>query len=81
LNERVIEARQHFPNYQGADCLIVIGMESELSSPQTTSLNRANAGRHNIRIVGFDWLKKRAATIVGNVSSGEIEVIRAYRVV
>jgi len=81
LDERIVEARQHFPHYQGAECLAVIGLEARLTNQQAKSLRNANAGRHKVMIAGFDWLEKRAAAIVENVSSGEVEVILRHRVV
>jgi hypothetical protein len=81
LDERIAEARQHFPYYQGAECLVVIGLETMLGSHQTKALGNANAGRHKVRIAGFDWLEKRAAAIIQNISAGEINVVKGYRVV
>jgi hypothetical protein len=85
---KLVDATRHdrsdssgFANYQSADCLVVIGLESQLTDQQTKSLSNANAGRHNVRIAGFDWLLKRAAAIVENVSSGEVDVIKRHRVV
>jgi hypothetical protein len=81
LNDRMAEARQHFPDYQGAECLAIIGLEGWLMPMQVKSLANANAGRHNVRIAGFDWLAKRTTAIVENISSGEIRVIKKHRVV
>jgi hypothetical protein len=81
LRERHEEARRHFREFQTADCLVVIGLESKLNEQQAKSLINANASRHNVRIVGFDWLMKRAAAIVDNMSSGEVEVITRHRVI
>jgi hypothetical protein len=81
LDERVVEARQHFPHYQGAECLAVIGLETLLTEQQAKSPKNANAGRHNVRIAGFDWLAKRVEAIIENISSGDIAVIEGCRVV
>jgi hypothetical protein len=82
LDQRISEARQHFPHYSpGAECLAVIGLEGPLKNQQAKSLGNANAARHKVRIAGFDWLAKRAAAIIENMSSGEIDVIKRYRVV
>jgi hypothetical protein len=81
LDERIAEAEQHFSQYRSAECLVVVGLEATLSNGQATSLRNVNAGRHKVRIVGFDWLARRASAIIENISSGEIEVIEGYRVV
>lgn len=81
LDERVVEARNHFPYYRSAECLAVIGLEANLTPQQMTSLANLNAGRHNVRIEGFDWLAKRATAIVENMSTGKIEVIKRHRLV
>jgi hypothetical protein len=79
LDERLSETRRHFPEYSSAECLAVIGLESSLVGSQRRSLANANAGRHKVRISGFDWLAKRARSIIENVSSGELKVIEKYR--
>lgn len=81
LNERVGEAQKHFPHYSGADCLTVIGLENNLSPQQLRSVTNANAGRHAVRIVGFDWLAKRARAIIDNLSTGEIEISQGHRLI
>jgi hypothetical protein len=81
LDERIAEAHHHFPHYQGAECLAIIGLESPLTPEQARSLGIANAGRHKVRIAGFDWLEKRATAIMENISSGEIDVIERHRVI
>lgn len=81
LDERLMESRNHFPEYKSGECLAVIGLENRLTGPQLNSLANANAGRHNVRIVGFDWLANRAQAIIENISAGEAEVIEGYRLV
>jgi hypothetical protein len=81
LDERLSESRRHFPEYSSAECLAVIGLENSLAGPQLRSLANANAGRHKVRIAGFDWLAKRAHAIIENVSSGEPTVFERYRVI
>ena len=81
LADRTSEARRHFPYFNNAECLVVIGKEAQLTAPQAASLANANAGRHKVRIVGFDWLAQRANAIMGNLSSGEIQVIEKYRMI
>ena len=81
LNERITEVRQHFPGYRGCECLVVIGLEDRLTTAQLSALANVNAARHNVRIVGFDWLGRRARSIVENMSAGDVEIIRRYRVI
>jgi hypothetical protein len=81
LNERIQEARQHFPSYGAAECLVVIGLEAGLNEKQQAGLAAANAARHGLRIVGFDWLARRASTVLENMSVGEIAVREGYRVI
>lgn len=80
LNERVNEVRQHFPGYRGASCLVVVGMEKGLVKEQAVALSNVNSARHNVTIVGFDWLARRARTIVSNMSNGDIEIVKKFRV-
>ncbi len=81
LNERIQEARQHFPNYGAAECLVVIGLETGLNEKQQAGLAAVNAARHGLRIVGFDWLARRASTVLENMNIGEIAVNEGYRVI
>jgi hypothetical protein len=81
LSDRISEARVHFPSYRRADCLAVVGLEGELTTEQRQNLDRANARRQNLKVVGFDWLLGRARTVVSNVGEGEIEVIKRHRVI
>jgi Shedu protein SduA, C-terminal len=60
LSERIAEARTHFPNYQRADCLAVVGLERSLREQQRQDLDPADARRQNLNVVGFDWLLQRA---------------------
>lgn len=81
LNENVAKTRQRFPHYQDADCLAVIGLETNLTRDQSRSLANANSDRQVIKIVGFDWLAKRAHAIVENISVGATEAAEGYRVI
>jgi len=81
LSERITEARVHFPNYHRADCLAVIGLERVLTTEQRLNLDRANSRRHNLKVVGFDWLLERARIVVSNVGEGEIGVTKKHRVI
>lgn len=81
LSERVMEARNHFPGFSRAECLVVIGSQAHLTEVQRRNLRMANGRRQDVRIVGFDWLLERARTVVGNVGEGRIEVVRRHRIV
>jgi len=82
LNDRIMEARNHFPNYKNAECLTIIGMEDEFSERQTSILRQANANRAgNSKIVGFDRLLNRARSMFKNLEAGEIEVIDRARLI
>jgi hypothetical protein len=80
LSERIVEVRQHFPGYRGCECLVVVGLEDRLTTSQSSALANVNGARHNVRIVGFDWLGRRARSIVENMSAGDVETITRYRV-
>lgn len=81
LTGRATEARAHFPGYSRADCLVITGLESELTEKQKRGLRLANGRRQNLRIAGFDWALERGKAIVGNLSDGHIEVVRGHRVI
>lgn len=40
LSDRIAEARTHFPRYARADCLVLIGLESQLADKQRLDLLR-----------------------------------------
>jgi hypothetical protein len=67
LVERFQLAQAHFPRFSEPECLVVIGVESQLSADQRSALARENRSRAGVRIVGFDWLARRALTIASNV--------------
>ena len=81
LAERIQEAQKHFPYLRDPDCLVVIGMEEELSEIQKNALSYTNTSRHKLRIVGFDWLSERARAMISNMSLGEIDVIARHRMI
>ena len=81
LSQRVMEVRHHFPGFNRAECLVVVGMESHLSDIQRQGLQMANSKRQHIRIVGFDWLLNRAKAVIANVSHGGIKVIERHRMI
>jgi hypothetical protein len=68
LTRRFELARSHFPEFQEPECLVVIGLERELSSGQRAALTRANQGFHGLKVVGFDWILKRAESVARNVT-------------
>ncbi len=74
LMERFQEARAHFPKFRGPDCLVVIGLERNLSAEQRHALEVDNEHRARVRVVGFDWIADRAETILRNMISVNIAV-------
>jgi hypothetical protein len=74
LLERFQEAKTHFPDFRDPDCMVVIGLERELSSEQRRALLLENQNRGQIQIVGFDWLAERADRILQNMISTNIAV-------
>jgi len=81
LAARITEAKHHFPYIDEPTALVVIGLERSLSTSQREALARENASRHKLSIVGFDVLLERARTVLRNVTTSQIEVIKRYRVV
>jgi hypothetical protein len=81
LMEKIADVRIHFPEFKEPDCLVVVGLERDLSSKQRASLHMINRSRNHVRIVGFDWLLERAKTIASNVSQHSTEVKRNLRIV
>lgn len=74
LLERFQEARMHFPFFQDPDCLVVIGLEENLTQEQHRALLLENQHRSGVRIVGFDWLASRAEAITQNIIRSNITV-------
>lgn len=66
LLERIELARRHFPNIQDPECLVVIGLERELTIEQRAALARTNQTYRGVRVVGFDWIAQRAETVMRN---------------
>ena len=81
LDERAAQARVHFRNYSSADCLTVIGLEGKLNDSQSKALRLVNENRGKSKIVGFDTLLKRSESIVQNVGTSNIQVIKKFRMV
>jgi hypothetical protein len=76
LAERFAQAAATFPNFQSPDCLVVVGLEEGLVDGQKRILRLENDMRAGLRIVGFDWLLRRAQTVAYNVVHGRIDVRR-----
>jgi len=74
LLERFQEAKTHFPEFRDPDCMVVLGLERELSSEQRRALALENQNRRQIQIVGFDWIAERAERILQNMISANIAV-------
>ena len=74
LVERFRDAAQSFPNFQDPETLVVIGLESTLSDGQREALVLDNQHRSGVRVVGFDWIARRAEAITQNVIASEISV-------
>ncbi len=68
--------RQYFPNFGEMDCLVVTGLERNLSVRQKSILSDANRHRHGLRIVGFDWLADRSRAISMNLARQGVETIQ-----
>jgi hypothetical protein len=73
--EHIADARQHFPNFDDPDCLVVTGLERSLDSRQSGVIRDANRHRHRLRIVGFDWLANRARSVVSNITRHDVEIV------
>ena len=76
LMERFQEATRTFPEFREPECLVVIGLESTLNAEQRTALLRENQHRAGLKIVGFDWVMKRAEAISQNIIESRVKVQR-----
>jgi hypothetical protein len=76
LMERFPEAAQTFPGFREPECLVLIGLEGELNDEQRTALLRENQHRSGLKIVGFDWIAKRAEAISQNIIESRVDVQR-----
>lgn len=76
LMERFPEAAKTFPEFRAPECLVVIGLESDLNAEQRTALLRENQHRGALKIVGFDWVAKRAEAISQNIIESRVDVQR-----
>lgn len=77
---RLSELNNHFPNISEPDCLVVIGLESDLSEEQKNTLRSVNQSKIRTQIVGFDGLLARAETLVKNVTQHRNKVFQRHRV-
>lgn len=80
LCERLLSVQKSLTAFRHPECLVVIGMESELSEDQMRALKIENESRHRLRIVGFDWIAKRAHTILDNVVTQGVQIVRNLRI-
>ena len=76
LMERFPEARGFFPEFQDPECLVIIGLESVMNDEQKRALLRENQHRSKLKIVGFDWIAKRAEVITQNIIENNVEVLK-----
>ena len=74
LLDHAADARQHFPDFDDPDCLVIIGQERQLDDRQRRTLRDANRHRHRLRIAGFDWLADRARVVAKNIVRHHVEV-------
>jgi len=80
LVERMQTVRNIFPEFREPDCLVVVGMEAALDEGQRAALARENRARHRTQIVGFDWISRRARSVMGNIIDGR-QLVRGARLV
>ncbi len=73
------DASIHFPELDDIHCLVVIGLEKKLGNRQKQALRNDNAGRKNLRVVGFDWLSDRVKSVHNNLAKGAIPIRYSQR--
>ncbi len=81
LRDRSATIRQNLPSFRQPECLVVIGIEGDLNEAQIRALRLENESRHHVKIVGFDWVARRARSIFENVVAGDIVVNHGLRIV
>lgn len=74
LTQRYQEASAYFPMFQEPEGLVVIGLEGTLKDEQRKALLMENEHRHRVRIVGFDWIARRAEAITQNIIERKVDV-------
>jgi Domain of unknown function (DUF4263) len=67
-------AERCFGLFDEPDCLVVIGREDHLSELHRGVLRESIKNRHRLKIVGFDWLLRRAEAIALNTVSHEVKI-------
>ena len=73
------DASTHFPGLDHLHCLVVVGLERDLSDVQRQTLNSENSQRHSLRVVGFDWLADRARSVQGNLTRRVVGIRKGLR--
>lgn len=73
LQDRHQQVRTVFPKWNVPDLLVVCGLENGLPDPQRDVLQNHNQNS-KVRVVGFDWLSRRARAVSSNLLEGKIEV-------
>ncbi|EJL77560.1 hypothetical protein PMI15_04649 [Polaromonas sp. CF318] len=76
LQIRYQSAQQTFPDFRVPDALVIVGMENSLNAEQLETLRRENEARTNLQIIGFDFLARRARTMLGNLTHGRVSIER-----
>ncbi|MBD2721975.1 Shedu anti-phage system protein SduA domain-containing protein [Hymenobacter armeniacus] len=63
-------AKNKFPEIWRPTCLVIIGLESNLTEIQKEQLRKENESTQGVlKIVGFDWLYNRAKSVFDNIIS------------
>jgi hypothetical protein len=76
LRRRHLEAQRVFPHIEEPEGLVIVGLERNLSGNQRQVLANANAHKHGLRIVGFDYLASRARAVTRNAVSASAVGVR-----
>jgi Domain of unknown function (DUF4263) len=80
LMDRIGGVKNTFEGFTDPECLVVIGMERDLTPEQAKALLADNQSRYGLRIVGFDWLIDRAFTVSANMVKPSIRVRKKARI-
>jgi hypothetical protein len=70
----IASVKDVFPGFSEPDCLVVVGLEGDLSKDQKAALASLNDARHRLKVVGFDWILDRARKISENVAEHGVVV-------
>lgn len=79
MNERLEAMRKLFPGIIRRELLVAIGREDVLTEEQDRAF-RQHLQHSHVRIVGFDWLARRARQVLENALDAAVEVRRDGRV-